>query len=58
MRLSSRDLHAVVTVAPQSIRPIRLRACGLTYMFAADEAIDLATKLADAVDELNEGKTP
>lgn len=58
MRLSARDLHPTIVVAPDTVRPIRLRTGALTFMFTAAEAINLATQLADAVTELNEGKTP
>lgn len=58
MRLSSRDLQPIVAISPESIRPIRLRTGALTYMFTPDQAIELATQLADAVDELKEWRAP
>ncbi len=53
MRVAAKDLHPTVTVAPDTVRPIRLRTGALTYMFNTAEAIDLATQLADAVGEVN-----
>ncbi|UHJ55712.1 hypothetical protein LT337_00845 [Mycolicibacterium fortuitum] len=37
---------------PETARPIRMRTGALTYMFTEAEAIDLADKLVDAVDEI------
>ncbi len=51
MRVAARNLDPTVVVAPGTERPIRLRTGALTYMFTEHEAVDLATKLADAVDE-------
>ncbi len=53
MRLSARNLEPSVVVSPGTERPIRLRTGALTYMFTTAEAVDLATKLADAVGEIN-----
>ncbi len=59
MRLSGRNTSADVGTVPDAdLRPIRLQLGGNTYRMEPDEAIGLATKLADAVDELNEGKQP
>ncbi len=58
MRLSARDLDPTVVLAPDTQRPIRLRTGALTYMFTAAEAIELATKLADAVTQLREETHP
>lgn len=52
MRLSARDVAFTVATIPASVRPIRLRGGGLTYMLTPDEAVDLATQLADAVTEI------
>lgn len=52
MRLSGRHVNPEVVVMRDTARPIRLRAAGLAYMFTADEAVELATQLADAVDEI------
>jgi hypothetical protein len=54
MRLSARDLVPDIGLAAESIRPVRLRTGGLTYMLTAAEAVELATKLADAVTQLRE----
>lgn len=51
MRVAARNFDPSVVVAPGSERPIRLRTGALTYMFTEHEAVDLATKLADAVQE-------
>jgi len=51
MRLAAKNIDPSVVVAAGTERPIRLRTGALTYMLTDDEAIDLATKLADAVDE-------
>ena len=51
MRVAARNFDPSVVVAPGSERPIRLRTGALTYMFTEAEAVDLATKLADAVQE-------
>lgn len=51
MRIAARNLEPSVVISPDSDRPIRLRTGALTYMFTEHEAVDLATKLADAVQE-------
>lgn len=51
MRLSA-TITASVGTRPESARPIRLRIGGLTYGMDTAEAIQLATHLADAVDEI------
>ena len=54
MRLCAKDVPYVVGAAPAgSPRPVRPRAGGITYALTAHEAIQLATKLADIVGELN-----
>jgi len=53
MRIAARNLDPTVVVAPGTERPIRLRTGALTYMFTTAEAVELATKLADAVGEIN-----
>ena len=53
MRIAARNLEPSVVISPDSDRPIRLRTGALTYMFTKAEAVDLATKLADAVGEIN-----
>lgn len=57
MRLAARNLEPTVVVAPGTERPIRLRTGAITYMLTDDEAIDLATKLADAVEESRRSTT-
>ena len=52
MRLSARDISFKVAAIPSSVRPIRVRGGGLTYMLTSEEAVDLATQLADAVSEI------
>jgi hypothetical protein len=49
MRLTARETAPFVNMVPDSVRPIRLRAGGLTFAMETAEAIDLATQLADAV---------
>ncbi len=51
MRLAAKNIDPSVVVAAGTERPIRLRTGALTYMFTEHEAVDLATKLADAVQE-------
>lgn len=59
MRLSARDFRPEVVTAPDSRRPIRLRTGGgITFMFTTDEAIELATLLADAVTNFNRKDKP
>ena len=59
MRLSGRDFEPTVVLAPDlSVRrPIRIGAGGLIYMLDRDEAIALATQLADAATQLTEQET-
>ncbi len=60
MRLTARETAPFVNVMHDSVRPIRMRAGGLTFAMETAEAIELATQLADAVAEINnhEGNTP
>ena len=60
MRLTARETAPCVNVMHDSVRPIRMRAGGLTFAMETAEAIELATQLADAVAEINnnEGNTP
>lgn len=67
MRLSGRDVQPEIKVSPETVRPIRLRLGGLVFVMHANEALDLANQLADAVAELkppraleifNTGKEP
>jgi hypothetical protein len=54
MRLSARDITYTVTLVdiPDAARPVRLRVTGLVYAMTETEALDLADKLADGVDEI------
>ena len=52
MRLSGRDTQPDIRVAPGTVRPIRLRVAGLVFGLNTSEALDLATRLADAADQL------
>lgn len=54
MRLTARETAPCVNVMHDSVRPVRLRAGGLTFAMEAAEAIELATQLADAVTRVNE----
>ena len=54
MRLSAREVSPSVVVLYESGRPIRLRTGGLTFAMDTDEALDLASQLADAVTRINE----
>ncbi len=56
MRLSARDLKYGIGVMPESSRPIRLPTGGLTFCMDATEALELASQLADAVEEAKEQK--
>ena len=60
MRLCGRDVPAGVGVAPAgSPRPVRLRFGGNTYALTTGEAVELATRIADIVQQLNElDRTP
>lgn len=55
MRAAARNLDATVTVTADAPTPIRLRIGALTYVMATDEAIDLANKLADAIERIKKG---
>lgn len=57
MRLAGREFDPGVVVAPGTTRPIRMRLCGLSFMLDKQEAIQLATQLADAATQLRE-ETP
>lgn len=57
MRLAAKDLTPSVVAAPGTARPVRIRLSGLTYCLEADEAIELATQLADAVTRLRTQET-
>lgn len=56
MKLSAREVDYVVRVLPESPggRPIRIRLGPFTFCLDLSEAIDLASRLADAVTQLNE----
>lgn len=60
MKLSAREVDYTVRVLPEASggRPIRIRLGPLTFCLHPSEAIDLANRLADAVDELNTRKDP
>lgn len=60
MKLSAREVDYVVRVLPESTggRPIRIRLGPLTFCLNLSEAVDLANRLADAVDQLNTRKAP
>lgn len=53
MRLAAQNFNPQVSARPDSTQPIRLRTGAMTYSMTTAEAIDLASKLADAVDEVN-----
>jgi len=53
MRLSGKDVIMKVNVVRHIPMPIQIRGGGMSFMMTADEAIELASQLADAVDELN-----
>ncbi|WP_157680357.1 hypothetical protein [Mycobacterium dioxanotrophicus] len=48
MRIAA-NLAARVGTRPDAVRPIRLHLGGLTFGMDTDEAVELATQLADAV---------
>ncbi|KUI16152.1 hypothetical protein AU191_01050 [Mycolicibacterium acapulense] len=52
MRLSAKEMAVQVGAMPGSARPIRLRGGGLQFQMTCAEAVELATQLADAVDEI------
>lgn len=61
MRLSGREADPVVGVVPGAdIRPIRMNLAGNYYRMKPNEAIDLANRLADAVEQFRttEGTAP
>jgi hypothetical protein len=51
MRVLTADVHATVKISAMSSRPIRLRIGAAVYGMDEKEAIELATELANAVDE-------
>lgn len=54
MRVCGRNVVAVVGVAPAgSARPLRLRFGGITYALTIEESVELASRIADIVTELN-----
>jgi len=58
MRLSARNVVAVVgTIDDAVARPVRMNIGGVTYRMDTDEAIKLATDLADVVSRIREGTT-
>lgn len=52
MRLSARNVTPAVVVMTDTVRPIRMNIGGNYLRMDADEAITLATLLADAADQL------
>ena len=52
MRIAARNVEPKIVVMPDTARPVRMRTGALTYMFTEAEAIELADKLVDAVDEI------
>ena len=54
MRIAAREVEPKIVVMPDTARPIRLRTGALTYMCTEAEAIELADKLVDAVDEITQ----
>jgi len=53
MRLCAKNSTPTVTAMPDTdIRPVRMYLGGMTYRMEPAEALELATQLADAVDEL------
>jgi len=59
MRLVGKELTLHVKAVPNPLNPIRIRGGGLTFCLTEAEAIDLASKLADVVDEIHhEGTQP
>lgn len=58
MRVSPRQGEAEVTTICSTPRgPIRMHIAGVTYRMDADEALQLANSLADAVSDLKAGIT-
>lgn len=57
MRILARSVTPEVAAMPGAVRPIRLRAGGITYQLRADEAIDLANQLVDATEQLAQRRT-
>lgn len=59
MRLRSRESKpTVVVAADDTVRPVRIRAGGLTFCMDTAEAMDLANQLADAITEVNRKDRP
>jgi hypothetical protein len=57
MRIGARNTPFTVTTAPDSAHPIRMRTSIAVFMLdLEDEAVSLATELADAATELNHRK--
>lgn len=54
MRRNAQNLDPLVAGAPGTVRPIRMRLGGLVYSMEPEEAIELATQLADAVQRIKE----
>lgn len=52
MRLSAKNVSPAVVVMADTVRPIRMNIGGNYLRMDADEAITLATLLADAADQL------
>lgn len=57
MRLIAREVTPTVTTNPDATRPIRLRLSGNTFGMDRTEAIELASALVAAVDQLGEAHT-
>lgn len=56
MRLRpSEPVYTVTARTTDTCRPIRLRIAGLTFAMSPDEAITLATQLADTVTTVKAG---
>ncbi|CAN5754261.1 hypothetical protein BH09ACT7_BH09ACT7_32410 [soil metagenome] len=53
MRLSGKEVIFRVNVVRHIPLPIQIRGGGMSFMLSADEAIELASHLADAVEQLN-----
>lgn len=53
MRLSGKEVIMKVNVVRHIPMPIQIRGGGMSFMMTPDEAIELASHLADAVAELN-----
>ena len=57
MRMTARDGSATVTVSADSVRPIRIRGCGLVLALDSDEARRLAIDLVNAIDAVKTTET-